>query len=63
MMQLPILPAPTTANLVYPDMSRHYPLCGGSRSIGDLQPRLFLSCFPSFLLPNPSQVGRSSASF
>ena len=35
----------------------------GSRSIGDLQPRLFLSCFPSLLLPNPSHVDRSSATF
>ena len=45
-MQLPILPAPTIANLVYSDMSWHYPLCVRFGSI-ELSPGLYLFCFPS----------------
>lgn len=61
MMQLPILPAPTTANLVYPDMSWHYPLCvcvwGGLGQSVICSPGSFCPVSYLFYFPNPSQGG------
>ena len=49
-MQLPILPAPTTANLVYPDMSRHYPTASVGEVWVQLSGELSIS-FSSFSHP------------